>query len=782
MILRYCDHLHGRWRFLDFRAIFLRRYMLQYTSFELFLRKRHAIMFAFDDFETVKKVIEHLPPIGIGVKYGLPQSHKTSLMTPKQLYKHSDLPQRWQKREINNFEYLMFLNTIAGRTYNDLNQYPVFPWVLSNYTTQTIDLREPNNFRDLTKPIGALTEQRKKFYTDRFNSWQDETIPPFHFGTHYSTEAFTLNWMFRQEPFTSIFLDLQSGKFDHSDRLFHSMEQAWENCQKNPQDVKELIPELFYLPEMFRNSNGYDLGKRDDGTLVNEVILPPWANGSPEKFVQIHREALESDLVSCQLNQWIDLIFGFKQKGVEAIRNTNVFYYLSYEGSVNQAAIEDPIIRQGIERQILSFGQTPVQLLTTAHQPRYSIMSMSPLAYKPLSDDLCMLLKFISNSSVCHISANTNPSLPHPTLLAITQSLVFSLNKWNHAYSSHQSSHSMAPNTISGSKDDKSEGTNQSKIPELPLIVDPLLAIGNPTTPISKRHLGDSFDQRFPITSSNFVTSVDSKVIIACGYPDYSFRVIDSETATVKQVIYGHGDVVTCISRSEPFPFMDCILATGSIDCTVVLWYFSCNTNLVSAEYEMAAGEGPVPKAILTGHDSQITAIVVSTENGLIVSGSKDGAVLMHTLNGELLRRIQSKDLPGLYKNQNLPPVSNILMNRDCFIVVIYNQEDVATFTSTGMPLNEPLHRSVEKICSSCMSRDGDYIVIGSEQGRVSILRLFPLQMLYTYQQTDSVIRSLAISTNQSFILAGLDSGAIVVFNVDFNKWRFEYKPNTLKN
>lgn len=45
----------------------------------------------------------------------------------------------------------MYLNTIAGRTYNDLNQYPVFPWILSDYTSDVLDLEDPNSFRDLTK-------------------------------------------------------------------------------------------------------------------------------------------------------------------------------------------------------------------------------------------------------------------------------------------------------------------------------------------------------------------------------------------------------------------------------------------------------------------------------------------------------------------------------------------------------------------------------------------------------------------------------------------------------
>ena len=38
-----------------------------------------------------------------------------------------------------------------GRTYNDLNQYPVFPWVLTNYETKELDLSLPSNYRDLSK-------------------------------------------------------------------------------------------------------------------------------------------------------------------------------------------------------------------------------------------------------------------------------------------------------------------------------------------------------------------------------------------------------------------------------------------------------------------------------------------------------------------------------------------------------------------------------------------------------------------------------------------------------
>ncbi len=49
---------------------------------------------------------------------------------------------------------------------------------------------------------------------------------------------------------------------------------------------------------------------------VSDVELPPWAAG-PNEFVRINRQALESEFVSCQIHQWIDLIFGYKQRGAK---------------------------------------------------------------------------------------------------------------------------------------------------------------------------------------------------------------------------------------------------------------------------------------------------------------------------------------------------------------------------------------------------------------------------------------------------------------------------------
>ena len=53
----------------------------------------------------------------------------------------------------------------------------------------------------------------------------------------------------------------QGGHFDLADRMFHSVKDAWTSASKhNMADVKELIPEFFYLPEFLLNSNNFDLG------------------------------------------------------------------------------------------------------------------------------------------------------------------------------------------------------------------------------------------------------------------------------------------------------------------------------------------------------------------------------------------------------------------------------------------------------------------------------------------------------------------------------------------
>ena len=47
------------------------------------------------------------------------------------------------------------------------------------------------------QPIGALNPSRKEYFEERYANWEHDSIPAFHYGTHYSTSAFTLNWLIR---------------------------------------------------------------------------------------------------------------------------------------------------------------------------------------------------------------------------------------------------------------------------------------------------------------------------------------------------------------------------------------------------------------------------------------------------------------------------------------------------------------------------------------------------------------------------------------------------------
>ena len=86
------------------------------------------------------------------------------------------------------------------------------------------------------------------------------------------------------------------------------------------------------------------------------------------RFVEVNRAALESDIVTKMLPDWIDLIFGYKQRGQAAVENNNVFFYLTYAGSVDVAAIDDPALRSATELQIAHFGQCPMQIFFKPHE------------------------------------------------------------------------------------------------------------------------------------------------------------------------------------------------------------------------------------------------------------------------------------------------------------------------------------------------------------------------------------------------------------------------------
>jgi len=104
---------------------------------------------------------------------------------------------------------------------------------------------------------------------------------------------------------------------------------------------------------------------------VHNVTLPKWAKGDPQRFIRINRQALESDYVSKNIHLWADLIFGYKQRGAEAVKALNTFVHVTYEGEVDLDSMTDPVQRESTIAQIQNFGQTPSRLEKRPFQSRF---------------------------------------------------------------------------------------------------------------------------------------------------------------------------------------------------------------------------------------------------------------------------------------------------------------------------------------------------------------------------------------------------------------------------
>jgi len=287
---------------------------------------------------------------------------------------------KWQHGILSNYDYLLYINSLADRSFNDLTQYPVFPWVIQDYTSPNLNLEDPTVYRDLAKPIGAVNAERLSSLKARREEMPE---PSYLYGSHYSTPGFILYYLVRKVP--EYMLCLQNGRFDHPDRMFNSIPQTWKNVTTNQSDFKELVPQFYQSGDFLSNSLGIDFGSRQNGRKIGDVELPPWAS-SPQDFVAKLRTALESEHVSKNLHSWIDLLFGWKQRGEQAELCDNVFYPLCYEGNIDLDKISDLNERYGLEVQISEFGQIPKQIFFKPHPQRYSSLPPS-LVLQPTDNE-----------------------------------------------------------------------------------------------------------------------------------------------------------------------------------------------------------------------------------------------------------------------------------------------------------------------------------------------------------------------------------------------------------
>ncbi|XP_070696577.1 WD repeat- and FYVE domain-containing protein 4 [Pempheris klunzingeri] len=578
-----------RWLYEDIKEARFMRFLLEDNAIEVFMKNGHSAFLVFlnrDHVSAYKRLCTVVSALkGRGIAEVIANARKTPVVEKTGLVK-------WQRGEISNFEYLMHLNTIAGRTYNDLMQYPVFPWVLADYQSETLDLSNPATFRDLSKPMGAQTEKRRQMFIQRYEEAENiesegALSAQCHYCTHYSSAIIVASFLVRMEPFSHTFQALQGG-FDIPERMFHSLKKEWESSSRDDMgDVRELVPEFFYLPDFLLNSNHIQLGCMEDGTTLGDVELPPWAKGDPQEFIRVHREALESDYVSSHLHLWIDLIFGHRQQGPAAVESLNTFHPYFYAQRGRQNA-KDPVIKSTILGYVSNFGQVPKQLFLKPHPPRSG-------------------------------SKKEGSSPPHPT------PFFFKLDKLK---------------------------TTVQPFRELQRgPVGHILCLEKEVMVLERNRLllsppsGCFFSWGFPDNSCAFGNSATEKTFAVCeslcdwgetlcaACPNPT-TIITAGTSTVvcvwdvavskdklthmklRQPLYGHTDTVTCLAVSEVHSMM----VSGSRDLTCILW------DMEELSYVTQ----------LAGHTTSISALAVNELTGEIASCAGPQLYLW-TMKGQLL-------------------------------------------------------------------------------------------------------------------------------------------------
>ncbi|CAL1540510.1 unnamed protein product [Lymnaea stagnalis] len=654
----YLKRMYSRFAYDDIREVHKRRYLLQPIAIEVFSGDGRNHLLAFP-----RKIRNKVLTKFLSVATAMTDNAQHSVSGQRQnakvetgggiisnLIGEKSVTQRWEKGEISNFQYLMHLNTLAGRSYNDLMQYPVFPWIIANYDTEDLDLSKASNFRDLSKPMGAQTPVRLQQFQKRYNEWDDPQgeTPPYHYGTHYSSAMIVASYLVRMEPFTQHFLKLQGGHFDLADRMFHSVKENWMSASKNNMaDVKELIPEFFYLPDFLLNKNNFDLGSKQNGVALGDVILPLWAKGDPKEFIRVHRQALECDYVSAHLHEWIDLIFGYKQCGPPAVEAVNVFHHLFYEGNVDIYSIDDPLKKNATIGFINNFGQIPKQLFKRPHPQKRLNIPVNTLFF--------------------HHVDNLKPSMQPIKELKGAVGQIHHLEKYLLAV--EQNKVLIPPGHtrhLAWGFSDLSIRIGPYESEKATLVFEGL-------------DNGEILCASCP-NDKIFITGGTSCVVNVWEYSNKERK------ATLKQPLYGHTEPVTCLTSSAAYS----LIVSGSRDRTCILWDMSrlayvhqlrghvapvaaVAINDLTGDIATCAGtflhvwnvngEAIASVNTSTGRNQQILCVCLSQMNewdnqNVVLTGSSDGVVRMWSVEYVQVPRDTAPATKGTAKDESSSPNS----------------------------------------------------------------------------------------------------------------------------
>uniref|UniRef100_A0A9J8AI02 Lysosomal trafficking regulator n=1 Tax=Cyprinus carpio carpio TaxID=630221 RepID=A0A9J8AI02_CYPCA len=712
------------WTYEEIKEVHKRWWQLRDNAMEIFLTNGRTLLLAFD---TTK--------FRDDVYHNILSSELPNLLEYGNI---SALTHLWSSGQITNFEYLTHLNKHAGRSFNDLMQYPVFPFILRDYTSETLDLQDTSIYRILSKPIAVQSKEKEDRYVDNYRYLEEEykkgkveddpmpPVQPYHYGSHYSNSGTVLHFLVRLPPFTKMFLAYQDQSFDIPDRTFHSMNTTWRlSSYESMTDVKELIPEFFYLPEFLVNREGFDFGVRQNSERVNHVNLPPWARNDPRLFILIHRQALESDQVSQTLCQWIDLVFGLKQKGKAAVHAINVFHPATYFG-MDVSAVEDPVQRRALETMIKTYGQTPRQLFSASHISRAGTKLLSE-AELPAAMGLLVQLAFRE-------SREQPKDTVYPSPLPWIKGL-----KWGEYVGSPS-----APDPVVCFSQPHGEHFGS-------LLALPTRAICG----LSRKFCLMMIYSKEQGVRSMHSTDIQWSAILSWGYTDNMLRLKSKQSEPPINFIQCSPlhQVTSCAWVPD-----SCQLFTGS-KCGVITAYSNRFTTTMPTEMEVET------QVHLYGHTAEVTGLFVCKPYSILISVSRDGTCILWDLN----RLCYVQSLTGHKSPVNAVSASETTGDIATVCDSVGGGSDLRLWTINGDLIGHVHCREI--ICSVAFSNQPEGMSVnviagGLENGVVRLWSTWDLKPVreITFPKSNRPIRSLTFSCDGHHLYTTNSEGTVIAW------------------
>jgi hypothetical protein len=205
------------WPIGNLEQVFKRRYLLVQQAIELYTRDKKSYFLNLLTVDACQAFLTHLKPIVLRHNKQNPSKRVDLIEDAKNEFKARKFIDLWNKGQICTQRFLLLLNKFSGRSFNDFGQYPIFPWILSDYSCtyeelkQKTEKNEIDGFRDLLLNSGVISEKKQEIAKTQFEASieGDEMIygaEKYHLKFGFSNRIFSLGYLIRMEPFTDNFI------------------------------------------------------------------------------------------------------------------------------------------------------------------------------------------------------------------------------------------------------------------------------------------------------------------------------------------------------------------------------------------------------------------------------------------------------------------------------------------------------------------------------------------------------------------------------------------------